>query len=141
MNPDTPQFDELFSSDLEPVRRPFVVAGREGYVDLKPMDYATRLRFGNVGALTENGKVVGYDNEARMRFLVTHTVTDYLLWHRARLQDGTLGDWQQLRPPVGDEHARRAFLEQHLALSERFGDWLTNQALAVNGLLEEQQGN
>lgn len=142
------EFDALFASEREPERVAFLVGGeKEAWVELTPMDSTASDRFATLGMKISHGAggVTLVEGEialdVRNAFIVSHTVTDFLLWRKERVK-GRPDEkvWVQFGPP----DSRRAlphFIEQQFKCQPKFWAWLVEQCQRVNAMDETTSGN
>lgn len=143
----TPKFAAIFAADIEPeVITCEVGPGHECKFWLRMMDASDRDRFLSMGVKISSGADGVQTREAdlatdmRAMFIVSHTLTDWVVWTRPKLKDGGFGDWQQAVPPE-DPRKRPHFIEQQFKCDPAFWDWLTTNCLRVNQLLGDAPGN
>ncbi len=134
----TLSFGAIFAADLKPERIEFQIEGLPCFVELRKLDFGSAAQYNLTGAKFDaKGSIVEVDAEKRAAFLISHTVTDWLLYVRAA--DGEL---QATPPPEGDKRAKVVWLEKNCALfGSDFGDWLHTECQRVNGMLPDQVKN
>lgn len=133
---DTLKFAAAFSADMKPRRIPVDIDGHEGFVSVRKMAWGPRSQFNTLGLkFNAQGAVAEIDGERRSRFLIAHTLVDWLLWTKQG------EEWQQVIPPEGNAKARELWLETNLDLDADFGEALVDLCMDVNGLKDDQAKN
>jgi hypothetical protein len=124
-------FRALFRAD-RPVRRiEFSVEGKPCFVALRQMGKDAYTEF------CDRQETGAADAAA---FLVGNTLTDCCLWTRQRGKDGSLGEWQQVRPPEGARDLT-AWIESEFDALADFWTALVWECGRENQVSEDQEGN
>ena len=129
------KFAAFFNADLPVTRIPVALEnGKEGWLDLKPLNDAESAEFENVGVVETSPGVFDVDGAKRVRWLVSRTLVDFSLWKK----NGE--EWQQFVSPQTTRQERCAFIELNFDLTAAFGKWLFEKCLEVNGLIQATAG-
>ena len=140
--PERPDFSVLFAADLEPEQLEFTSAGRECFVELRPMDanayakYVSGSRRMWVDPDERAGERVQIETDlaAEELDLLLGTVVDFCF---CRARRSTTGEEtvEETRGRInGAEMAASQRAEVFAGLTREFREWLVAQCRRVNGL-------
>lgn len=135
------EFKAVFNADLAPERIEFTIRTspdeepRDCWIEIRTLDSNEMMEF--LGMVAEDDPK---NLKKRMGYLASHSIVDWLIWHRPRLKEGGFAPWQQHSAPA-DWPARRQFIESQFATTPAFYKFLMDEVSRVNGLTDEAKGN